>query len=86
MKKLFLILAAAATTLAASSQTKELDNLNNRLTKSAAAVADAKKAASVNTWLERADGLFAASNAYTQALIAGLSIAPSLNMLGQAPA
>lgn len=63
MKKLFLILAAAATTLAASSQTKELDNLNKRLTKSDEAVADAKKAASVNTWIERADALLAASNA-----------------------
>ncbi len=86
MKKLFLILAAAATTLAASSQTKELDNLNKRLTKSDEAVADAKKAASVNTWIERADALLAASNAYTKELIAGFSIEQSLNLIGEEPA
>lgn len=85
MKKLFLLLAAAATTLAASSQTKELDNLNKRLTKSDEAVADAKKAASVNTWIERADALLAASNAYTKELIAGFSIEQSLNLIGEEP-
>lgn len=85
MKKLFLILAAAATTLAASSQTKELDNLNKRLTKSDQAVADAKKAGSVNTWIERADVLMAASNAYTKELIAGFSIEQSLNLIPDEP-
>lgn len=85
MKKLFLILAATATTLAASSQTKELDNLNKRLTKSDQAVADAKKAGSVNTWIERADALMAASNAYTKELIAGFSIEQSLNLIPDEP-
>lgn len=85
MKKLFLILAATATTLAASSQTKELDNLNKRLAKSDEAVADAKKAASANTWIDRADALMAASNAYTKELIAGFSIEQSLNLIGEEP-
>lgn len=85
MKKLFLILAAAATTLAASSQTKELDNLSKRLTKSDEAVADAKKAGSANTWLDRADVLMAASNAYTKELIAGFSIEQSLNLISDEP-
>lgn len=85
MKKLFLILAAAATTLAASSQTKELDNLSKRLTKSDEAVADAKKAGSASTWLDRADALMAASNAYTKELIAGFSIEQSLNLISDEP-
>ncbi len=85
MKKLFLILAAAATTLAASSQTKELDNLSKRLTKSDEAVADAKKAGSANTWLDRAEVLMAASNAYTKELIAGFSIEQSLNLISDEP-
>ncbi|WP_298064372.1 tetratricopeptide repeat protein [uncultured Rikenella sp.] len=85
MKKLFLILAAAATTLGASSQTKELDNLNKRLTKSDESIADPKKAGAVNTWIERADALLAASNAYTKELIAGFSIEQSLNLIADEP-
>ncbi|WP_274957463.1 tetratricopeptide repeat protein [Millionella massiliensis] len=85
MKKLFLILAAAAITLNASSQTKELDNLNKRLTKSDEAIADAKKAGLAATWIDRADALLAASNAYTKELIAGFSIEQSLNLIGEEP-
>ena len=85
MKKLFLILAAAAITLNASSQTKELDNLNKRLTKSDEAIADAKKAGQAATWIDRADALLAASNAYTKELIAGFSIEQSLNLIGEEP-
>lgn len=86
MKKLFLILAAAmSTTLAAHSQTKELDNLSKRLAKSDATIADAKKAGTAAVWLERADALMAASNAYTKDLIAGFSIEQSLTLLGKEP-
>lgn len=85
MKKLFLILAATATTLAASAQTKELDNLNKRLTKSDESIADAKKSGSATTWIEHADALMAASNAYTKDLIAGFSIEQSLTLIGEEP-
>lgn len=84
MKKLFLILAAFST-LAASSQTKELDNLNKRLAKSDATVADPKKAGSITTWIEHAEALLAASNAYTSTLIAGFSIEQTMTLLGQEP-
>lgn len=85
MKKLFLILAAAATTLAASSQTKELDNLNKRLTKSDETIADPKKAGSIATWIERAEAMQAASTAYTKDLIAGFSIEQTLTLIGEEP-
>ena len=65
MKKILLILAATATTLAASSQTKELDNLAKRLQKSDEAIADPKKSASANTWLDHTSALIAASKVLT---------------------
>ena len=85
MKKLLLILAAAATTLTASSQTKELDNLNKRLTKSDETVADPKKAGSANTWIDHAQVLMSASKIYTKELIAGFSIEQTLNLIQQQP-
>lgn len=85
MKKLFLILAAAVTTLAANAQTKDLDNLNKRLAKSDETIADPKKAGTAAAWLERADALMAASNAYTKDLIAGFSIEQTLTLLGDDP-
>lgn len=85
MKKLLLILAAAATALTASSQTKELDNLNKRLTKSDATVADPKKAGSANAWIDHAQVLMSASKIYTKELIAGFSIEQTLNLIQQQP-
>ncbi len=81
MKKLLLILAAAATAWTATAQTKALDNLNKRLLKSDATVADPKKAGSAGTWVDRATVLLDASNIYTKELIAGFSIEQSLNLI-----
>lgn len=85
MKKLLLILAGAAITLSASSQTKELDNLNKRLTKSDETVADPKKAGSANAWIDHAQVLMSASKVYTKELIAGFSIEQTLNLIQQQP-
>ncbi len=85
MKKILLILAAAATTLAASSQTKELDNLAKRLQKSDEAIADPKKSASANTWLDHTSALIAASKVYTKTLVADFPIEQTLALVGDQP-
>lgn len=83
MKKLLLLLAAFST-LAASSQSKELDILTKRLEKSQASIADPKKSTSASTWLSHAEVMLSISNAYTSKLVAGLSIEQTQVMIGDA--
>lgn len=83
MKKLLLILAAMST-LAASSQTKELDILRKRLEKSEATINDPKKSGQSATWLSHSDVMMSIANAYTSSLVAGLSIEQTQTMIGDA--
>ncbi|MCH5305164.1 MAG: tetratricopeptide repeat protein [Rikenella sp.] len=85
MKKLLLILAAAATVSAVSAQTKALESLNKRLLKSDETIADPKKAELAGTWVDRAAVLLEASTAYTKDLIADFPIDELLRMIPEEP-
>lgn len=78
MKKMFIIAAALLVSSAALAQTASIKNaqaVQKKIEKSDATLADAKKAASSNAWLERATVLIDAANAYTHKLFPGLPVA-----------
>ncbi len=83
MKKILFIALAALTTVAASAQSKEAQAILKKIEKSDAAIADAKKAAKINTWIDRADLLTEAAAVYTSNLVAQTPIAQLSLLLGE---
>lgn len=83
MKKL-LILAAALLTVSAVAQNKDEEAVQKKLDRSNAAIADAKKSASIATWVDRANVYVDAATVYTNKLIAGFAAEPVLAALGAA--
>lgn len=87
MKKLFILAAALLVSNAALAQataSKDAQAVQKKIERSDATIADAKKAASANAWLERAGVMIDAATVYSKQLIAEMPVAQLLtpNMLG----
>ncbi|MFI3287954.1 MAG: hypothetical protein R3Y61_05700 [Rikenellaceae bacterium] len=83
MKKLFLMLVVATFALSAVAQDKEIAQIEKKLEKSDEAIANPKKAESLNTWLDRA-GLFAdAYVVYTKNLLKDIPVANLTVLVGE---
>ncbi len=83
MKKILFIALAALTTVAASAQSKEAQAVLKKIERSDAAIADAKKAAKINTWIDRAEIFTEATAHYTSSLVAQTPIAQLQLILGE---
>lgn len=75
MKKLFLIVCAAALSFSAAAQTKAEITVQKKLDKSDLAIENPKKAGAIATWITRADAYADAAMVYTSKLLAEIPAA-----------